>query len=390
MANRVGMDPITSSGAERLGSARDLMGRAGFDALLLVNSTNLLFLSGYPALERTLARPHYLVVPQRGEPVFLVQAGRRREAQRLSWIGDVRSYDQLSVAPLAELSKVFVDLNLSTGRIGMELGFEQRLGMPVTELARMQAEFTSLRFEDASTLLWSLRMHKSVSDVESLRAACSITDAAYEVVFASIAAGSVDIEIAEWMKSEMARRGGRDPWVNVAAGPASYDLTTSPGIGRSLELGDFVFLDAGCAVNGLWSDYCRSGVVGAPSDEQLQAHSTLAEITRQGVEMVRPGVAVADIARLINEKLHATGLPVTTWLSDINGRIGHGIGFDVTEPPHVSAEDPTVLSPGMVISIEPSVATAYGLFSVEEDVLVTGAGHEVLSTTPTRLRQFPA
>jgi Xaa-Pro dipeptidase len=378
------------TGVERIARARTLMDQAGYDALLLVNSTNLLFLSGYPSVERTLARPHFLIVPRVGEPIFLVQAGRLEEARRLSWVLDVRSYDHLSVAPVAQLARAFDDLGLAAGRIGMELGFEQRLGMPVAELERLRSEFSRVTFDDASSLLWDLRMHKSPDDVRSLREACRITDEAYEVVFATVGVGVTDVRIAESMKSEMASRGGRDPWVNVAVGPGSYELTTSPGVGRVVEAGDLMFMDAGCSIDSLWSDYCRSGVVGGPSPEQAHAHATLAALTRQGVEMIRPGVPVADIATRINEKLHQTGLPVTTWLSDINGRIGHGIGFDVTEPPHISSQDRTILSAGMVISIEPSVATSYGLFSVEENVLVTARGYEVLSPPPMGLRRLPS
>ena len=82
----------------RLDRARAAMAQTGLDALLLLNSTNLVYLSGYPAVERTLARPHYLVVPRHGRPAFLVHEGRAAEARKYGWIEDVRTYRELSVA----------------------------------------------------------------------------------------------------------------------------------------------------------------------------------------------------------------------------------------------------------------------------------------------------
>jgi hypothetical protein len=73
------------------------------------------YVSGYPAVERTLARPHYLLVPHRGPPAFLVHERRLAEARRDGWIDDVRTYRTLSVAPLAELRRLFVDQGIQRG-----------------------------------------------------------------------------------------------------------------------------------------------------------------------------------------------------------------------------------------------------------------------------------
>jgi len=77
---------VTHEGQGRLDRAQVAMAQMGLDALLLLNSTNLVYLSGYPAVERTLARPHYLVVPRRGGPVFLVHEGRIAEARILELV----------------------------------------------------------------------------------------------------------------------------------------------------------------------------------------------------------------------------------------------------------------------------------------------------------------
>jgi Xaa-Pro dipeptidase len=61
-----------------------------------------------------------------------------------------------------------------------------------------------------------------------------------------------------------------------------------------------------------------------------------------------------------------------------------------TELPHVAEEDETVLEPGMILTVEPGVATPYGIFHVEENVVVTEEGHEVLSHAPRGLATIAA
>jgi Xaa-Pro aminopeptidase len=158
------------------------------------------------------------------------------------------------------------------------------------------------------------------------------------------------------------------------------------GSERVLEPGDMVWLDSGCTVGGLWSDFGRAGVVGGPGSEQAEAQRQVVEMTNDGVAMVRPGRPVAEIAAALNERVRAVGLPVTSSISGLAGRVGHGVGFDMTEPPHISEEDTTVLEPGMTITIEPGFATAYGLFHAEQNVVVTETGCDLLTTSPQHLR----
>ena len=382
--------PMPREGPARLDRARAAMARAGLDALLLLNSTNLVYLSGYPAVERTLARPHYLVVPRRGRPAFLVHEGRAAEARKYGWIDDVRTYHALSVAPLAELSGLFADLDLHAGRIGCELGFDQRIGIPFGEFERLRAELAPARFEDASAVLWPLRMIKSAADLAALREACRITSDALERTILAARAGTTDRAAAIAVQGHMTGAGARDPWVALAAGQGNYDLATGVGHGQVLEPGDMVWMDAGCTVEGFRSDFGRAGVIGGPSAEQQDAQRQIWEVTMEGVRMARPGVPVRDIAAHVNLRVAALGLPLTSNVSGLAGRVGHGLGLDTTEPPHISEQDPTVLEAGMVITIEPGVATQFGIFHVEQDVVVTPDGPEVISRAPWPLRPIPA
>jgi Xaa-Pro aminopeptidase len=112
-------------------------------------------------------------------------------------------------------------------------------------------------------------------------------------------------------------------------------------------------------------------------------------VTEAAVRLIRPGRPVAEIAAACREGLAGLDLEVTAHLSDLAGRVGHGLGLDVTELPHVAEFDSTVLEAGMVITVEPAIATRYGAFHVEENVLVTEDGFEILSTAPWELATVP-
>jgi Xaa-Pro aminopeptidase len=112
--------------------------------------------------------------------------------------------------------------------------------------------------------------------------------------------------------------------------------------------------------------------------------------THTGIALVRPGASTREIARRCAQEIKRFPYPVSSDIGYLAARIGHGIGISALEPPNIAEYEETILEPGMVITIEPGVATDFGVFHVEQDVLVTETGCEVLSTAHTRIRQIGA
>jgi Xaa-Pro aminopeptidase len=381
---------LSATGTERLRAAQESMALYGLDGLLVSGGRNFSFLTGFPSLELTLARPPFLILPRSGSPVVLVQGRRRYEMTRFSWVSDIRTYSKLSFAPVQELEVILRELSLFGGRVGAELGFEQRLGLPYLEFQRIMDELAPTQIVDAADLFWDLRRIRSAADLEAQRRACDITSEALQATLAWARAGVTEVEVAHRMRLEMVAAGGADAWVGLTSGTGNYDTILGFGTGRELEPGDMLWMDAGCSFGGFCSDFGRAGVVGGASREQLDAHAAIVDITQRAVAMVRPGALVSEIAAFCNSELDALRLPVTSPLSHLAGRVGHGVGLDTTEPPHVAEYDPTVLATGMVIAIEPGVATDFGVFHVEQNVLVTDDGPEVLSRAPWELAALRA
>jgi Xaa-Pro aminopeptidase len=222
-------------------------------------------------------------------------------------------------------------------------------------------------------------MIKSPAEIECLRKACRITADAYAATFAAAREGMLESEIYATMHRLLDRPDTGDVFLVITSGEGNYDLVTKPPEDRPVRRGDMVWMDAGCTISGYWSDYSRAGVVGRPSAEQMHAQEAVHRITSDAVARVRPGVAASSIARFCLDQIEQLDFPLTSTIAKLAARIGHGIGLNLTEPPHLGCHDDTLLEPGMVVSLEPGVATSYGTFHVEENVLVTEDGCEILS-----------
>lgn len=370
----------------RVAAAREAMARRGLDALLLASGPNLSYFSGYPATERTAVRPFYLMLPRTGDLTMVVHSGRELEARRFSWVGDIRVYERFGVPPLEILTPLLADRSHSRAVIGMELGGELRLGLSVTDFEQIRDAIAPARVVDASPAIWDVRLRKNPAEVEAIRAACAHTAAAYERVFAALAPGVAESAVRAHMLAELAQLSA-DGWAVITSGRGNYDFATGPGTPRMIEPSDMVWLDAGCSISGFSSDFSRAAVIGAPSPEQIEAQHAICEITRAAVTLVTPGRPVSEIAAYCDDAIAGLGIPITSSVSGLAGRVGHGLGLSTTEPPSLALNDPTVLQPGMVITIEPGFATEFGIFHVEQNIAVTDTGSDVLTTAPWELHK---
>jgi Xaa-Pro aminopeptidase len=233
---------------------------------------------------------------------------------------------------------------------------------------------------------------KSPLEIAAIEQACGITGDAYRQCYRTIEAGMTEFEIHKRMTDAMTLAGGATPWAIITSGEGNYDLVSKAPSSRKVMTGDMVWIDAGCTIDGYYSDYGRAAVVGGPSRSQAEAQALAHEITLETAANIRPGLAIRDLVRTCNTRLHSAlrdaRLPVTSIISDLADRIGHGLGMLITEPPSLTEEEEMILVPGMVITIEPGFATPYGTFHVEDNVVVTETGSRILSDPHWRLDQW--
>ncbi len=363
---------------ERIATCQRTMIQAGLDGMILTMESNLRYFVDFHthAPWSTYTRPNFLFIPSRGKPLLMVQNFLASEAKAIAKGCTVQGFESLRGPTAAELKEIMETLGLLSGRVGFELGYEQRLGFEINLFNQLKEICRETEFIDGSEIIWAQRIIKSPKEIECIRRACQATSYTHDHIFKKITEGMSEIEISRIAQQLMLEGGAEYPgFVMITSGKGNYSRISKTHTNRKLQKGDYMWLDLGARYNGYWSDFCRSGEVGALSDDRKNLQETISSVTARAAEVMGPGVAVAEVARACTIELERAGLEA----SFDCGRMGHGMGLMSTEPPSVTIHDDTVLQEGMIINLEPGIVTDRGVFNLEENYVITNAGYEILS-----------
>jgi Xaa-Pro aminopeptidase len=374
----------------RYALAREGMAVRGLDALLVTGEENFQYFTGTSAslaLHHSLTRPNVLILPYRGEPVVLTQT---KEYMTLSsYITEFREYYDVLHFPPELVAETLRDIVLEHRRVGVELGQEQRLGIPVGAYLALVGAMPDTEFVDAADLVIGLRMVKSDEELAYMRRAAEITGRARQRLFAQhVRPGTTERDIARTMRRLILEEGGdRTSFVHLqldAPGCKNqfhYD--------RPLRRGDVLAVDTGAYVGMYTIDYPRMATLGPATAAQKRAHAAVLDVTRRMAEALRPGLRCSELHRLALQAIADVGGVIDHPDRIQGGRFGHGQGMLLTEPPSVNPRDHTVLGPGMVLSTEPGFRLDGVPMLWEDTHVVTETGHEQLTLETSELREIP-
>lgn len=299
------------------------------------------------------------------------------EASRISGVDNVRH--------TAEFEEMVRD-----GRLASVAG-EGVLYVPFTEEAlrddlvrRLATESTS-EVRNLEPLLARLRLVKDDHGVEMLRRAIEITDRAQVAAMRAAEPGTWEHEIEAVVEYEFRRAGAERvgfPSI-VGSGPNSVILHYDDSRRKTGE-GDLVVLDVGAEYSYYTADVTRTfPVSGRFTERQRKLYELVLGAQEAAIAAVEPGATMADVSRAARSHLrrHSDGLCGEKSCDEffLHG-VGHWLGMDV----HDVGSYSTPFRPGMVLTVEPGVYLAdeeLGI-RIEDDVLVTEGGREVLSTAP--------
>lgn len=267
-------------------------------------------------------------------------------------------------------------------RIGL-IGAEALLWKDYQKLAA--AAGSSTEFRPVDFLLERHRAIKSPTEIALIRRAIDVGIEWMRVMMEAVRPGVTEGEIVGEGLRYLVSHDGRPEEVMIAAGTTSNRYWGNAGVThwdcrRKLENGDLVHIDAWGPVDGYYTDFARSTVVGRqPSLEHRRVLEDSVSLVEALVAEVRPGVIASDLHNIGAEWLHEHDYP------RLPSFFGHCIGLGV-EPPWLIATDRTELKENMVLAIEVGLSAPNGgLAYFEHNVLVTADGHEVLSAgSPSR------
>ena len=227
------------------------------------------------------------------------------------------------------------------------------------------------------------RLVKDAAECERLRTAGRLLADLVPPALDRVRAGRTEREVAADVEHALAMAGFDDRAFEtiVASGPRSALPHARPGR-RRLGDGDLVVLDFGGVYDGYCVDLTRTACVGRSSDEATQLHAAVLAAQTAAIAAVRPGIPASQIDAAARSVLEQHGLAEA-----FGHGTGHGLGIEVHEAPRIAPArqllrggSDVVLQPGMVFTIEPGVyLPGTGGVRIEDDVLVTAAGCEVLT-----------
>lgn len=353
------------------------MAADGLDALLLTTPADVFYTTGFlTRFWESPARPWFIVVPALGDPIAVIPA-IGAELMGRCWISDIRTW----AAPdpvddgVSLLAQTLRDVVPASGRIGIPMGLETHLRMPVADFLRLQQAIAPRQIADGTNATFRVREVKSEAEIAKIRATCAVADAAFDRVPLMLHHGQPLSQVFRRFQSLLLEEGA--DWVSYTAGGAGqggYGDVISPADDRPLQAGDVVMLDTGAVKDGYFCDFDRNFAIGRASDDVRRAHAALFAATEDALATLRPGMRACDAHRILTEGLVRRGAVAG------GGRLGHGLGITLTEWPSFTPLDQTELREGMVLTLEPGVEIAPGRILVhEENILLRAKGPELLS-----------
>jgi len=384
---------VTASQTTRAEQIRSFLRQLNLQAWIAWRPDELLMLSGYfPFWGASLlicfaeAEP-VLFVPQL-EPRDHIPAGLR--VREYPW-GDLKCsdpYSELVSAVGGELAKQNVasqqvGVNSSAARTSLPIQAAEQIPMP-EDFSGQLSKLTTHPGNQFQIAFADLYLRKTAGEVDAIRRANRVANVGLRAFFENLQAGTPETEIAAAVESAIYLQIGHDGifhsrgWAMVQSGPNSacagrFNRSTA----RRLENGDLVLIELATCVNGYWSDLTRTASVGSAKPEAAEILNLVRDAQQAAVDAVRPGVAAGYIDALARDKITAQGL--ATFFTH---HTGHHVGFRYHDPGFlILPGESSKLEPGMVITLEPGVyIPERGCGArIEDDVLVTESGHEVLS-----------
>lgn len=361
----------------RCNRLQDEMQRKNIDALLLAMPADIFYVTGFlTRFWESPARPWFVIVPKSGPPVAVIPS-IGADLMRRTWIEDIRTWQAPDPRDdgLSLLADTLADAVGGEGRIGLPMGAETHLRMPLAQFEDLRTRITLLEFVDATKVLHRVREVKSHREIEKIRHICAIAGRAFDRVPQMVAPGMPLSEVFRAFQMSLLDEGA--DWVSYlagAAGPGGYGDVISPADDTPLRAGDVLMLDTGAVCDGYFCDFDRNYAVGAVDRDTHKTHQALWEATEHALERLHPGMRASDVHALLSEALLARGV------TPCAGRLGHGLGVSLTEWPSFTPLDDTPLRAGMVLTLEPSAEVRPGHILVhEENIVLRNDGAELLS-----------
>jgi Xaa-Pro aminopeptidase len=373
---------------ERLARAKEHLERSELGALLCFDMANIRYVTathiGTWAMDKLI---RFCLLPQGDEPIMWdFGSAARHHTLYNPWLGGGRSRAGISTlrgSVKGRAEEVARKIKVELAERGLE---SEPLGVDMIELPVLEAlQAEGIRVVDGQALMQDIRKLKQADEVTLLATACSMVDAAYDELYRAMRPGMRENDCVALVSRVLYELGSEHvEGVNAISGER---CSPHPHVfsDRLIRPGDPAFFDILHSWNGYRTCYYRTFAVGSASTAQKDAYTRAREYMDRAIALVKPGATTADIVK-VWPTAQEFGFPDEEAAFAL--QYGHGVGLSIWEKPIfsrlVSLDHPEVLQEGMLFALETywPAADGWGAARIEEEVVVTADGCEVITKFP--------
>jgi len=349
---------------------RKLLKISGAEALLVTSAPNVTYLTGFTG------DSSYLLVTK-GHQV-LISDGRYSTQIEEECPGLEMNIRRAGILIHQQVIKILRAAHISRLAIEAE-------SMTVATRERIAEKLPKLQIGATAGMVEHLRQVKDREELALIRQAIKIAEKSFAVIRAGLHPQQTEKQVGDSLDRQFRLFGGDGPAFAtiVAVGPRAalpHARLTDCRIGS----GDMVLVDWGTQWQLYKSDLTRVLVTGKISTKLRRVYEVVLSAQARAIAAVRPGAATTEVDAAARSVIADAG-----WNRRFNHGIGHGFGLEIHESPRMSGKSTAALKPGMVVTVEPGVyVPGWGGVRIEDDILVTRDGHEVLTSLPKQLEEM--
>lgn len=337
------------------------------DACLVTNPINVTYLTGFS-----------------GESSYLFLA-----SDRAVLVSDARFTEQIATEcpgletfirpPAKNITQASAEVLHQLGY--RKVGFEG-LHLTVAEFEAFREQAPAVAWKSGRDRVEQLRAVKDDSEIAAIREAIDFAERAFTVFTNLLRPTDSEKDLSDALEAFVRRTGGKcTSFPSIVAVGERAALPHAPPTGKTIGEADFVLVDWGARGAFYVSDLTRVLATRTISPQLEQIYTVVLQAQTAALRAIRPGVKGNDVDAAARAVIAQAGF------GDYFGHgLGHGIGLQVHEAPALRPGSDSVLQPGMVVTVEPGIyLPGWGGVRIEDDVLVTPDGCEVLTSVPKRL-----
>lgn len=385
--------------SDRLKHLQQSMSENNMDMAVLMNPRDIYYYTG-------TAQPCNFFVPKEGEPLLQVRRAWEFVIEEVS----LPQSRLVRGAGLDQLEKMIEELPFPVETIGLSMDV-----IPAKLYVKIKKTFPKAKIVDVSPLILRQRSIKDRQEIELIRKTAELYTYLHETIMENLRPGITELQMASLIVKTLREHEGETIIRNrrwdanlhpdgfVSCSKTSWRISgsalTVTGIGLSPSLawgasttvisqGDLVVFDIPLNRHGYHADVARTYVVGKADARQKEMFSCVVRIQDAALAALKSGIPAENV--YLEARQRAEELGVEQYFQgygDNQGTyIGHGVGLEVDEPPTLQLGEKTIMEDGMVVTLEPKlIIPEWGATFIEDCVIVTAAGNELIETVPREL-----